>query len=132
MQIFAIEHSQRLNGLILSTHLLAAAGCWLNSLALSNRLILLVFLLSSLFIQLWRYNKKQIVSLKYSEHGGWELVLINDLCIPVEFEATSVLTVWMMLLSCKIGRQKKIIVVFSDALSDKDYRTMLATLKTSG
>ena len=94
-------------------------------------LILFSLILISLFIQLWRYNENNYFRLTHSEQGGWELVLKSGQCMPVEIGPTSVLTAWVMVLNCRAGQQHEIFVIFNDALPDKEYRALLATIKTS-
>lgn len=131
-ETFAIGSS--LNQLVLQIllHLIGLLACWQNSLAVDIRLILLGLILVSLFIRLSDYNKTHYKWLRLTQQSGWELALNDKVFMPITLGRASVITSWVMFLYCETEKKKGIIVVFCDALSNREYRRLLALVRTSG
>ncbi len=119
--------------MVVAVHLLALfAGCQ-TSLDVDVRAMLAALVVLSLFIQLSDYNDKRYIRLRFSERSGWELASEDGSFGPINFDKSSVITRWMSVLYCLCEqRGATTIVVFNDALPEKEYRKLLALIKTSG
>ena len=131
-ETFTIGSSVNEAILTVGLHLLALLACWQNSLAVMIRVILAVLLLASLFIHLSDYNDKKFTKLRFTEQNGWELAFDEEIFLPVQIAKSSVLTFWVMILHCVSEQKVQTVVIFNDALPDKEFRKMLALIKTSG
>ncbi|WP_152555608.1 protein YgfX [Methylomarinum vadi] len=131
-ETFAIGSSLNKAVFLTLIHLVGLFACWQNSLAVDIRLILLGLISVSLFIRLSDYNEIHYKGIRLTEVSGWELALKDKVFVPITLGKASVITPWVMFLYCETGQKQWIIVVFSDALSGKEYRRLSALVRTSG
>lgn len=113
-------------------HLLALIACWMSGIVLMVQSLLTVFLLVSLYVQLMDYNDINYIRLRFSEQSGWELAVKGESYRPIRIGSASVITRWVMVLYCGTGLKERTVVVFRDSLAEKQYRKLLALIKTTG
>jgi len=129
---FKIGQSDFMLRLILIIHFLSLVACLLNGLPVKYQVILILLVTVSLFNQLSVYNKENGACLKYVENGGWEFSHDSLVFIPIDISATTVLTSLLTVFYFKQEKTRKVLVIFKDAMAEKEYRKLRVALKTSG
>lgn len=129
---FKVERSTYKVSLILIIHFLSFVACFLNGLSTQYQLILFFFVGVSLIIQLFGYTKQCTACLKCVDGNGWALAFDSHAFIPIDIATTTILTSLFTVLYFRQGEAKKILLIFKDAMSDKEYRKLRVTLKTTG
>ncbi len=129
---FKIGRSIFMLRLILIIHFLSLVACLLNGLPVKYQAILILLVTASLINQLFAYNRASGACLKYLDNNGWEVTYDSHVFIPIDISAATVLTSLLTVLYFQQGEIRKILVIFKDAMTEKEYRKLRVTLKTSG
>jgi len=130
--LFKIGRSIFMVRLILIIHFLSLVACLLNGLSVKYQAILILLVTVSLINQLSAYNRASSACLKYLDSDGWGVAHDSHVFIPIDISATTVLTSLLTVLYFEQGETRKVLVIFKDAMTEKEYRKLRVTLKTSG
>lgn len=111
--------------------MLALAACVMNSLPIIIKCTLLIAVCASFYCQLKRLKSQQY-TIKYTETLGWEVSEAGKF-ETVEILPSTVISIFAIFLHVKKdNKPKQMLLIFSDALAEDDYRCLIVKLKTSG
>lgn len=116
-------------------HLLALASCWLNSLAVEGRLLLMLVVFVS-WSGYWR-GVKPLGNryLRYTPWEHWEMSIDGLNFVPIVVEANSVISRWIIFLHYRPLNRGQLnagtLLIASPALPEDDFRRLLTRLKFS-
>ncbi len=132
-QTFKIKPSSTLIKCLVALHVMAVFAAILNTLALSYKVIIIALVL----ISLWRYLKWGVAakafSIRFSSILGWEVAMLDDSFNAVEILPKTVITPYLIVLNFKMpDKQKHIVLIVKDALTDDEYRQLKVQLRISG
>lgn len=133
-QVFKLNKSPLLIRWLIIIHSLTAFSSLANALIWPYKLIVLLMVGYSLFFYLRYYQSRfQPYEIRYSENLIWQLAIGDDDFQAIEVLPSSVITVWLIVLHFRLGKSKQQrLVIFNDALDDKDYRALAVALKIAG
>lgn len=125
---FHIKRSKYWIRFILMTHFLSFAACLLNGLSLRYQMIMFLLVGVSLINQLSSYNKQTTAYLRYMDTNKWEFAPDKYKFFDIVATAT-ILNPLLIVFFFKQGDAKKILLIFKDAMSDKEYRKLRVAIK---
>jgi hypothetical protein len=112
------------------SHFLAAVASLINGLFWYYQGMIFLAVLISLYRYLRDYWEFQAYQLRYSAAADWQLAGQNSEFQTLQILPSSVITAWVTVLHFQIADKKQQLVIFKDALADKDYRALVVMLKT--
>ncbi|MGR9085794.1 MAG: protein YgfX [Gammaproteobacteria bacterium] len=132
-----LKPSRRLRQVLIAVHCLAVAAAIANTLPIVDKLSLLVAV-SVHYLYFGRGLNTPAVSLRYTDVSGWE-VGEDSYFEPVAVLKSTVLTTFAIWLQLKPGRcagglfarNRKTVLIMSDALDQSDYCRLIVKLKTA-
>jgi hypothetical protein len=79
------------------------------------------------------YNHNISYQIRYNKDSTWSLAIRNNVFQALEILPTSVITRFLIVLHCRFENGKPYnLVIFKDALNEKDYRALVLILKIAG
>jgi hypothetical protein len=133
-QTFKIGQSSTVKTWLVAIHALAIFASVLNALALGYKIILIIFILTSLLVYLWKEAKFKGVSIRYSSLSGWEMAQKNSVYVPIQILPSTVITPYLIVLHLKTEGNKSpalLILICRDALIGDEFRRLMVALKIS-
>ena len=132
-QTFKIKSSSVLIKCLVALHVMAVFAAIFNTLTLSYKTVIIALVL----ISLWRYMKREMAakafSIRFSSISGWEVAMLDDSFNAVEILPATVITPYLIVLNFKMpDKQKHIVLIVKDALTDDEYRQLKVQLRISG
>ena len=132
-QTFKIKSSSLLIKCLVVLHVMAVFAAIFNTLELSYKIIIIALVI----ISLWRYVKREVAakafSIRFSSISGWEVAMLDDSFDAIEILPTTVITPYLIVLNFKMpDKQKHIVLIVKDALTDNEYRQLKVQLRISG
>jgi hypothetical protein len=113
--------------LLKTLHIMSFAACWLNNLPLTIQIALSALVIGSGFYQ---YKQPQSdFYIRYSDKNQWSAALNNQQFQPITIRTTTVITQWLVILHFEIEQRLVTRLIFSEALSNHDYRRLIVALK---
>jgi hypothetical protein len=119
-----LRPSRHLRYLISVIHFIATAACFANALPIVIKLGVIT-LIATNFIRVNRNLKSESRQIKYSGKNGWEISTAVDR-EAIEIVGSSVISTNVVFLHLK---GKAPIVIFHDALEERDFRQLIVWLK---
>jgi hypothetical protein len=132
-RLFKVNKSARLLHFLVIIHALAGVACLTNALPFLYKILLLVTVGASFFLNLRRYHIQfQPYQLKYHQDSGWSIAIENDNFQTLEILPSTVITIWLIALHFRLenGKSQSLLIV-NDALSQQSYRALVVTLKVT-
>ena len=129
---FTIRHSRLLRLIVSIVHALMLIACWLNALPAPYKCLLTILVLLN-----WRSKlvsgELNTVYLRYTPHQGWTLLGDGDHYLPIEIQASTVVTEFLIALNwAQNNGRRQSMIILKDAMSNDDYRKLLVWLLISG
>ncbi len=117
--------------MLILIHGLAGGASWVNALPVIVKLLILLAVSISLSGYLLHFCYQfQPYILSYTADLGWQLCKKNNQLETVQVLPSTVITTELIVLHLQCQQQKtRRVVIFNDALSDKDYRALVVMLK---
>jgi len=130
-----LKSSARLKQAVALIHLIAAAACIYNALAVTIQISLFTVVVIHFYDLIKRLNITS-AKIKYSEMAGWEISETDEQFASVQILTTTVTTTFAVILhyqyeSILSRKATKTLLVMHDALPKNDFRRLLVSLKTT-
>lgn len=79
------------------------------------------------------YTQFQPYCIRYHEASTWSVAITGNEFQTLQILPSTVVTIWLIVLHFRLENGKfQSLLIFNDALSDKDYRGLVVTLKIAG
>lgn len=129
--LFEIKASNRVKSVTNFLHVNAFLACWLNDLALGQRLAFAV-----LVLWCWGMSQRSNISascfLRYSSSLGWEAAKDGENFLAVSILDATVITQFAIFLQYQTNsRVRCSLLVVNDSMSVNQYRRLMVMLKIS-
>ncbi len=122
--IIDLKPSGNLSRLNTALHLLAVGAGIANALPTPIKLAIIIMILAN-FILTGRDLKLESRKICYSGKGGWKIITGNETDM-IEILSSTVISTWIIFLHIKA---KKPIIIFHDAMDEKNFRQLIVMLK---
>lgn len=114
-------------------HIVAVIAAILNTLVLSYKIIIIALVVLSLWRNIMREMAAKAFSIRFNTISGWEVAMLDDDFNAVEILPATVITPNLIVLNYKmLDKEKHIILIVKDALTDDEFRRLKVQLRISG